>query len=291
MFDLRCKTSQRIDRSTPKTSLVVAGASHIGKRWQQQDAIYANGRTLLPCEVDWDRPKANVAQFTDSYSYPATFAIADGMGGHACGEVASSLCIEHIAASCRSISRYSNIETVTALVSAAITEADKAVVGQSRSNPRREGMGTTVVALVVCGDGCSVLNIGDSRCYLYENGDLACLTKDDTEAQRIIDLGMTAEERRGPFYAGDNLTRYVGQGRGGLVVQARECRFNVDDAVVLLCSDGLYKALSEVEISTILGARRSLTETCATLVERSIVKDSADNTSVLLVQIRRSHNG
>lgn len=287
MIGLGHKTYHEIDCSVPNPHLVAAGASHIGKRPQQQDAIYSCGHILLPHNYETESAGNGIVSFVESCHFPGVFAIADGMGGHAYGDIASSLCIENLDKACRNLPRYSSVESVAAFVSMGIAEADKAIVEQACSNGGAD-MGTTLVALSVCDDGCRISSIGDSRCYLYANNELVCLTKDDTEAQRIADMGLAPGEEYTPLYSGDSLTRYVGQGRNGLVVKPREYSFDVDSALIMLCSDGLYKALRDDEIANVLSAGNSLAQTSTELVEQSISRDDADNSSVLLVQVRRS---
>jgi serine/threonine protein phosphatase PrpC len=122
----------------------------------------------------------------------------------------------------------------------------------SAADERLRDMGSTLVALLVCHDGCAVLSVGDSRAYGYEDGAVTLLTKDDTEAQRLLDLGLLSAEDTVALAGKDRLLRYIGKCQPGLVFRARELTMGPGSRDVLLCSDGVAKSLGDAALASLL---------------------------------------
>jgi protein phosphatase len=204
------------------------------------------------------------------------FAVADGMGGHEAGEIASRVAVERLAASFRDGSR-SDAGSATAAALAerivrAVEDAHRAVRDEADRRGARGDMGTTIVALVSSAhrrDAC-IAHVGDSRCYRARRGALSLLTADHT-------LGASG----GPM--GALLRRSVGF----------EASVRVDTHVVrvlggdrfLLCSDGLSEALDDATIERVLSASATVDGAAAALVAEAKARAARDNVSVVVVDV------
>lgn len=260
------------------------GASCIGSRSQQQDALLF-GDTVIPAAGrNGDASGGEIETWQRSCCLPSVFAVADGMGGCNAGCVASTLCVETIRDGCSQIADDASIECMADAVRDAIERANRRIVEYGNENPGCRGMGTTLVALAVCEDGCRAFNLGDSRAYLFRDGALSRLSKDHTAFQRALDLNLSFAGK-GNLSEGGGLTRYLGQGDSTFAAQAYEACFERDSAFVLLCSDGLTKALDDREIESLLVGADDPMACCCGLVSRAASIDESDNVSVLLVKV------
>ena len=148
-------------------------------------------------------------------------------------------------------------------------------------------MGATLVLFVVCGNECAVLNIGDSRAYYSINGKLVQITKDNTEGQRMLDLGLLTRKELFGFPARKNLNRYIGFAQNGYVLQADEYYPALDGGVVILCSDGISDFVSDARIAEILNLGTNLEVAGKQLIDEAVASQNADNATVMLIPLRR----
>ncbi|MDQ4138052.1 MAG: protein phosphatase 2C domain-containing protein, partial [Actinomycetota bacterium] len=121
------------------------------------------------------------------------FVVADGMGGHAGGDVASAIAVNRIAET--DTARYSSAQDAEFALQSALVAANQLLAETVFEHPELTGMGTTVSAMIRVGDSMALAHIGDSRIYLYRDGELSQVTSDHTFVQRLVDSGrITAEE-------------------------------------------------------------------------------------------------
>lgn len=208
------------------------------------------------------------------------FAVADGMGGHAAGEVASHLAIETLVASAMEAGPgLGAVELV-----GAFDRANRAILDQSIAEPATRGMGTTLSVLAVNGrhDGALLAHIGDSRLYRWRGGKLQQLTRDHTWVQEHIDAGvLTPEQARNHPFA-SVLTRVLGTTATAAPDIERLAVEKGD--LFLLCSDGLTGMLEAETIAAILGADLTIDETARALVDAANAAGGADNITVVLAR-------
>ncbi len=204
-------------------------------------------------------------------------AVADGMGGHAAGAVASKLAIDEMQkalAECREENRAADELRL------ALAAANSAVYKASEEQEAYRGMGTTLVCAMLFSERYIAANIGDSRLYHYANGKLTQITDDHSYVQMLIDHGsITAEQAR--FHPQRNIImRAI-----GIDSLANADIFEHDWAdgdMLLLCSDGLHGAVEEDEITAILANEETLAEKCAALVSAALLNGGRDNITVVL---------
>lgn len=199
------------------------------------------------------------------------FLIADGLGGHAAGEVASALVVDTLAASAPDAAIWSDPAPELAAI---LARADAAVRAQARD--ALTGMGATVVALHLDPATATIAHAGDSRAYRLRAGALSRLTRDHTPESEI---GYRADGRRSSI-----ITRAIGVGNGQTEVDFGRTDIHPGD-LYLLCSDGLTDMISDQDIAALLGRDAPPADTCRALVDAALAAGGRDNVTVLVVKI------
>lgn len=261
--------------------------THIGKRLVHEDNFLFNCHYLTPNEQK---------KITDSnchfwYSAKSTrvrlFAISDGMGGHKAGKIASRICVENLAAAETILHRYNSIKEAVAYLQTVIANINDVVCDLSHKNDELNGMGATLVLFVTLGVDCAILNIGDSRAYQLINRELIQITKDHTEGQRMLDLGLLTRKELSDFPDRKNLSRYIGYGQHGYILQADEYYPVIEDGLILLCSDGITDFVTNEQIQEILRSESNIEMAGKRLIDKAVAAPNADNTTLILISLRR----
>jgi len=209
------------------------------------------------------------------------FALADGLGGHEQGEEASRLAIETMLAGFRKIPR--GVMHVS-LLPRLVQQANETVydAGHAKAG-RKQSMGTTIVACALRFDSAVISHVGDSRCYLFRNGNLASLTRDHTMANEQFRLGILSQADAEEGVGRHVLTRSLGS---EMFVAADTITVNiVPGDVLLLCSDGLHGYVADPKIARILTRTEELNTAATQLVAAANDAGGQDNVSVQLVRI------
>lgn len=208
---------------------------------------------------------------------PRIFAVADGMGGHAAGEVASALAVAALA----------ELEDRDPLVRADVVEAlataDAHILAAAREDPDRSGMGTTVAGVAACEEGLVVFSIGDSRVYRARDGRLDQLTADDSVTADLVRRGELREQDATTHPQRHVLTRAVGLGLAGDAPVATE-RGRTGDRY-LVCSDGLVRELDDAVLGEQLGSGADAVRLAQRLLDDAIAAGAEDNVSVIVVDV------
>jgi protein phosphatase len=209
------------------------------------------------------------------------FAVADGMGGHQGGEVASQLAIEAM--------RASYVDNDADALVDAIEEANLRIHERGEADPALRGMGTTVVAVATLpadeGDGASlvVANVGDSRGYLFRDGDLTQITEDHSMVADLVREGRITEAEAEVHPQRNIVTRVLG------VYDQVDIDLWPVDALrgdrLLLCSDGLFNEVAADQIAAVLRRLSDPQEAADELVRRALEGGGRDNVTVLVVDV------
>lgn len=220
------------------------------------------------------------------------FLVADGMGGHGHGEVASQLAIEAIREAMlaksagKEVDRLQaaeEIEPHTARLAAAFREAHKKVVSAMREDSSLLGMGTTAVGFALRGKIAAVAHVGDSRAYRLREDRLELVTEDHTWVNEQVMAGYLSEDQARSHPLKSVVTRAIGGDRE-IAVDLREIEVR-DGDLYLLCSDGLNTMLSDQDIHDHLAADGALDEICHRLVDAANARGGLDNVTVLVLSI------
>jgi serine/threonine protein phosphatase PrpC len=211
--------------------------------------------------------------------------VADGMGGHLAGEVASKLAVDgiaHYVVDSFAQAKPDAGRPETKVLSEAIQQANRSIYEMARREPEYSGMGSTVVAVIFHGDRLCVGHVGDSRLYRFRNGILEQLTQDHSVVQELVSRGLaTAEEAR--LTVSKNLvTRALGVDPE-VLPDINELPLE-DNDIYLLCSDGLNDVLADGDIEMMLIEHGRQLETAAHhMVDTANARGGPDNISVILV--------
>jgi PPM family protein phosphatase len=238
-----------------------AGATHVGRvRRGNEDSFL----------VDADR---------------GVFLVADGMGGHAAGEIASELAAGTVGgALMEGVDRGLTADELAAVMVDSFRAADAAIARHVALHPETQGMGTTVTACVLCTDGTFRLgHIGDSRAYLLREGSLAQVTTDHTWVQREVDAGRLTPSGARRHRLSHILTRALGAEpsddpdllAGHLLPGDR----------LLLCTDGLTGMLTDRVIAKVLPLEIRLEDRVAELIRLANERGGRDNVTAVLIEI------
>lgn len=207
---------------------------------------------------------------------PPLFVVADGMGGHAAGEVASELAIQTVM---QLAPGYPNAP----MLEKALIEANHAVYETARVNPRRNGMGTTVTAALLQGTRLVIAQVGDSRAYLLHRGHLQQLTKDHSFMQDLIDAGEITPAQARIHPQRNYITRALGTGPT-VPVDTYDLNVSIGDRL-MLCTDGLSGMVDDADLAETLSTVRN-PQTCVnTLIRQANEAGGHDNITVIVVDV------
>lgn len=205
--------------------------------------------------------------------------VADGMGGHQAGEVASAMAIDLIT---RCIYESDGTSSSIALLRQAVNEANKQIFDLAMTDDRCTGMGTTVVMALLERTKYTVANIGDSRLYHFDGHKLRRVTKDHSYVQELVSSGLITEEQAMDHPQRNLVTRAVGTSRFEKADVGVKSWAEGD--VLLLCSDGLCGAVDDRAIERVVAHTDDLLEACDKLTELALESGSTDNITVVLVR-------
>lgn len=206
-------------------------------------------------------------------------AVADGMGGHAGGEVASAIAINTLEALLPVITDQEiDIDSREDLFLNLSYEVDAQILRVSKEQPELSGMGTTLTALAITNDQVDLLHIGDSRCYLWRDKKLTRLSYDHTVMQELLDQGRLTPEEVFDHPQRSLLTQAL-MGDSGIDPVLMSYEVKIDDKF-LLCSDGLTNVLSDLEISKIIKATDE-DKLLAELIRQTKAKGAPDNITIV----------
>jgi PPM family protein phosphatase len=211
----------------------------------------------------------------------ALFIVADGMGGEACGECASQMCVQQVCAYVRAAGEISEA-SLESLLRQAIEAANASIFGAAKLEPAHRGMGTTATAAALAGSTLYVAHVGDSRAYLVREEQITQLTRDQTFLNYLAEIGASLPAETATDPRRSILMQAVGTAdKVAVAVSAVELR---RDDRLLLCSDGLHNTIGLAELKALIRQSGSLGERCQAFIETANAHGGADNISVILAE-------
>lgn len=204
--------------------------------------------------------------------------VADGMGGHRAGNVASCIAVE-------SITKYietSNITNTRMLLQHAVSYANKQIFEAAQQDEKCSGMGTTVVMAYVRPQRFTYANVGDSRLYHFSGGELKLITRDHSFVEELVRSGVITREQAETHPQKNILMRAVGTSPF-LKADTGTVEWKEGD-IIMLCSDGLHGSLNVRRAEEILETENDLLTACDRLTETALAAGSSDNITVVLVK-------
>ncbi|MBN1664807.1 MAG: Stp1/IreP family PP2C-type Ser/Thr phosphatase [Deltaproteobacteria bacterium] len=233
----------------------------------------------------------------DSYCADAAaglFVVADGMGGHASGEVASKMAVDIISGHFRNTSgekaapgdEYdAGLSEATNRLCSSIRLANAAVYEAAQKTAEYRGMGTTVASVLINGRQLSIAHIGDSRVYLIRAGNIEQLTDDHSMVYEQVKKALISKEEADKSHNKNILTRALGIS-DNVEIDLSEM-FLADKDILLLCSDGLSNMVDDATMMKVVEATDDPEQACETLVSMANANGGRDNITVIVVYMKK----
>jgi serine/threonine protein phosphatase PrpC len=232
----------------------------------------------------------------DSFGYDpqiGIFVVCDGMGGHAAGEVASRIAVDTVLNYFRehkpTVEEDAYLEDAplgARLLAEAVKKANDAILAYAEEHKNTSGMGTTLVAARFTDNVFSIANVGDSRIYLFREGQLMQLTEDHSLVMEQVRRGMLTLDEAKRSSAQNIITRALGTDESTLPDLGEFPAQNGD--VLLLTTDGVLRHVSDSEIRNILQQLPSLEAACTTLIDAANEGGGDDNSTCVLIRVKNA---
>lgn len=212
--------------------------------------------------------------------------LADGMGGHRAGDVASQMAVTNLGTSWEEQELLDN-EKIAQWFIQMIQQENTIIYTQGQQEPAYSGMGTTIVAAALLEEQFTIAHVGDSRAYLIRDGQIKQLTEDHSLVNELVKSGEITEEMAVNHPRKNILTRSVGM-PGTVEVDVATHLWQPGDQL-LLCSDGLTNMVAESDIAAIASSSLLLSEKVERLINQANEAGGADNITVLLIECKEEH--
>jgi PPM family protein phosphatase len=286
-------TGDAFAKPTPPRELTVTafGVTDKGKvraANEDQFLIAELTKTMRVWQTTLSQPQLQVGE-----ERAHVFLVADGMGGHHACKRASALAVAAIEQFTLNSFKWffgsDGVETKKVLMQfqSAFRQADARIAEEAAENPELRGMGTTVTMALQLGAHLCVVHVGDSRAYLYRDGDLHQLTQDHTLVADMVRSGELRPDQVADHRLRHVITNVVGGPELGVKVEARALEVRAGDRLVL-CSDGLTEMVTPEAIAAILDAEPAPQAAAKQLLARSLEGAAGDNITLLVVRFDAS---
>ena len=216
---------------------------------------------------------------SEKSEFPMLFAVADGMGGHAAGAVASSLLVDQLANFDGKVEPERELE----LLRHAVEHANLGIYRAAEKDRSLRGMGTTLVAALILGHDYIAANVGDSRMYQYHDKKLDTVTTDHSLVEQLVLAGAITKDEARVHPQRNIITRAMGVSPV-VDVDLFERVWSAGD-ILVICSDGLHGAVEEEDIVSVLSSGRSLESMCDVLIQLALDNGGTDNITVILIRM------
>jgi protein phosphatase len=217
-------------------------------------------------------------------------AVADGIGGHLGGEIASALAIRVLRESlCRALEAPDKARDYRQILKACFEQVNREIFRQASQDERLLGMGSTMVAVLIKEGKALVANVGDCRAYIYHDGSLAQITHDHNWKEEQLRAKNIPEAQILQSPLRNLVTRSLGF-EAEVEVDTFEVEM-LDRDYLLLCSDGLYKPLAERKIAKAFGGKKAPEAICRRLIRKAVRKGGQDNITAVVLHLRAAGNG
>ena len=261
----------------------VTDAGYVRDRNEDHFLIAELTKTLHAQQTSLRQPEV-----MEAHQHGHLFVVADGMGGHAGGEVASRLATETIEEFMLDALKWfmdlradDENDEVIAKLQAALKEADAEIIRAAEKRPKLQGMGTTLTLAFFLRGELFVAHAGDSRASLFRHGHLARLTRDHTLAAELVRRGELAPEKVATHKLRHVVTNIVGGPTPGVVAEVAHATVEPGDRL-LLCTDGLSDMVPDAEIAELMRAHPDPEDSCHALMAEALDRGGNDNVTVVV---------
>jgi len=229
------------------------------------------------------------------------YVVADGMGGHRGGSIASKMAVDHIFSHMQLEKDLHSVEIkledtkkdtknsimAEELVRSSILSANKAIYRRAVDDSSFFGMGTTIEVVTYTDNTLYIGHVGDSRVYCLVDNELKQVTKDHSYVQELVDAGVITEDEALKHPNKNRITRALGVDKD-VDIDMIKIDLTQDKTLVLLCSDGLTNMIEIPWMNSVILQSISLKERCETLLDEALKNGGSDNITLILVEIERS---
>ena len=268
----------------------VSGLTHPGRvRANNEDHFLVTKATRRLETIQTSLPAGDVPERDDEINY--VMVVADGMGGHAAGEVASRLTISALVGLALQIPDWifwadeKHVPEIERRTREAVEQVGSMLIERGREEAALRGMGSTLTAARSCGSDLLIVHVGDSRAYLFRAGRLERLTRDHTYAQLLLDAGELSPGEASHSRYRHVLTNALGGSEKEVHVDMDLLRLEDGDRL-LLCSDGLTDGVDDDTIAAVLGKAQPSAEVAQTLLQCALDAGGRDNITVIVATFR-----
>ena len=278
--------------STPRaelTAIDIGASSDRGRVRQNNEDHYLVvrfGRSLVTCQTNLDKSLLQPNHVTSGVG----MMVADGLGGAAGGEVASSMALSrlvellvHTPDWILSVESERSVTTVLDRMTRRFQQIDDTLRSHAEQNYGLRGMGTTLTIAGTVGRDMFIGHVGDSRAYLLRAGELKQLTSDHTLAQAMVDSGLAGPDDSAARAIRHILTRAIGLSDEEIEPQIRRLRLFEGDQV-LLCTDGLTNVVNEQSLTSVMIETDSAQKACDTLIASALEAGAPDNVTLIIAR-------
>jgi protein phosphatase len=277
-----------LDHQPADSQFDVAGITHVGREREVNQDQFLIGALHKQLRV-YETSIPDLESLIPSERLAYMAMVADGVGGHAAGQEASRAALtavtDYVHKSMQAYRREAPSDRdFLEVLHAAALQCHEAVLAEAERTPENRGMATTLTLAIGVWPRAYVLQVGDSRCYLLHEGNLLQITRDQTMAQELVDQGVLTSSQ-----AFDSRWAHVlSSAIGGSAAAPQVTRIDhAWDSVLLICSDGLTKHVSDEQIGARLSRMTSARETCQQLVDDALDGGGTDNITVIVGRVRR----
>jgi len=268
--------------------LIICGRSDVGKKRDHNEDVFLIGNAIenispiyteIPIESLFIR------------TYGLLLAVADGMGGHNAGEVASDISLNLLTRRMIAIRKDRlKAEEIVDMLRDSIMTAHEEILNMSNSSPEHHGMGTTIAGLYFHGENLYTFHAGDSRVYRFRNGVLFQITKDHSFVQSLIDIGQLNREDSYSHPQKNVITNSLGGGTDKCEPEVTDKYSYFDNDIFLICSDGLSDMVDEKSLENILGSAGTIVQKVDKLISYANEHGGEDNITLILIEIQNSED-
>lgn len=209
---------------------------------------------------------------------PNLFIVADGMGGHKAGDVASRYTVDEFVSLIENATEKDDIT----VISEAVTKVNTMLLEKAKESPDYTGMGTTLVVATIKDEMLRVANVGDSRLYVIGTDGIRQITRDHSLVEEMVSMGEIDRKEARTHKRKNIITRAIG---GDSYVEPEMfCVELMPDDIIMMCSDGLTNMIEDEDIFKIVKQNLPLDKTAETLVDTANSNGGKDNISVILIK-------
>jgi protein phosphatase len=260
-------------------------SGHVRSRNEDQYLIAKLAKSMRICASSL--PESETTRFSDEEGY--LLIVADGMGGNAGGQEASTMAVQTVESFVLDALKWflhrggHDENALFNELRLALQRADSNILTRADADPKLYGMGTTLTLAYSVGSDLFVAHAGDSRAYLYRDSRLERITSDHTLVQVLVDVGAITPEDAREHPRRHVVTNVVGGPTAGVQVEVHR-RSLLDGDLVLLCTDGLTEYIPDPEIAEILAQSPDPEQAARHLINLVLTRDASDNVTVAMAK-------